>query len=242
MPLDRFVTSVNKNEFIFVSPSTWKDPFERLYFNVDCSSHGYETENIACLCVSDKSSTNEDASWKAYADKGEKAVRLAINKVLFLEKLEEFAKKNGYEVYIGKAQYWLEKKDIMNLYKPGSPYHNLFFPMPMKRMHYLSVMLLKRSAFSYENEIRIFLVKKGDIPFENGLLRIPCDYNMEGILNDVTLSPYPVLPDSDDLLHSVRARMNNLESAELKRILGNLLDCRIRQSMLYSTYKRVEKV
>lgn len=242
MPLDRFIASINKGKFIFVSPSLWKDPFEKLYFNVDCSSHRYNTEQIACLCVTEKSATNEDASWKAYTDNGEKAVRLSINRHLFLEQLDDYASKNGYEVYVGRAQYWLEKKDIMNLHKPGAPYHDLFFPDPMERMHYLSVMLLKRSAFNYENEVRIFLVKQGEIPFENNLLRIPCDYKWDGLITDVTLSPYPVLPDSDDLLHSVRARMNNLESAELKRILRDLVDCPIRQSMLYNTYKSVKKI
>lgn len=242
MPLDRFIASVNKNEFIFVSPSLWKDPFERLYFNVDCSTHGYETDNIACLCVSEKSSTNEDASWKAYADNGEKAVRLSINRVLFLEFLDSYAEQHGYDVYIGRAQYWLEKREIMNLYKSGKPYHDLFFPKSMERMHYLSVMLLKRSAFDYENEVRIFLVKRDTIPFEKNLLRIPCDYKWNGLITDITLSPYPLLPDSDDLLHSVRARMNNIESAELKRILQGLVGCTIRQSMLYNTYKSIKKI
>ena len=149
---------------------------------------------------------------------------------------------DGYDVYIGRAQYWLEKREIMNLYKSGKPYHDLFFPTSMERMHYLSVMLLKRSAFDYENEVRIFLVKRDAIPFEKNLLRLPCDYKWNGLITDITLSPYPLLPDSDDLLHTVRARMNNIESAELKRILQGLVGCPIRQSMLYNTYKSIKKI
>lgn len=241
MPLDRFVSSVANNEFVFVSPTLWKDPFERIYHGIDCSSHNYVTEEIACLCITEKSSTNEDASWKAYADNGEKAVRLSINRVLFLDMLDDYASSNGYEVYIGKAQYGLEKKDIMNLYMPSNHYHNLFFPHPMGRKHYLSLMTLKRSAFEYENEVRVFLVKK-TIPFDKGLIKIPCHYNLNGIVTDVMLSPYPVLPDYNDLVHSVRARMNKLESDELKRILHDMVGCRIRQSRLYDTYKKIDKV
>ena len=239
MPLERFVGSVDKGEFVFVSPLTWKDPFERMYFNVDCSAHDYLTEDIACLCVTEKSSTNEDASWKAYADHGEKAVRLSIHRENFLRMIDDYAQAEGYEVYIGKAQYGFEKKEIMNLHAPDSPYHDLFFPEKMERMHYLSVMTLKRSAFEYENEFRVFLVKD-KIDYKNGLVKIPCDWTE--LVTDVVLSPYPVLPAEMDLVHSVRARMNKLESDELKRILHDLVGCRIRQSRLYDTYKRVVKV
>ena len=241
MPLDRFVGCVAEGVFVFVSPMTWKDPFEKMFFNVDCSAHGYQTENIACLCVTEKSSTNEDASWKAYADYGEKAVRLSINRLLFLDLLDDFAEKNEYEVYIGRAQYGYEKKEIMSLSTPGTYEYDLFFPYPMERKHYLSVMTLKRSAFEYENEFRIFLVKD-NITFDKGLLKIPCDYKLDGFVTDVMLAPYPVLPEGNDLVHSVRARMNKIESDELKRILHDLVGCRIRQSRLYDSYKRVEKV
>lgn len=243
MPLDRFVSNVHNNEFVFVSPESWKDPFEKIYYGVDCSSRGYDTQDIACFCITEKSSTNEDASWKAYADNGEKAVRLSINQLLFLEMLDDYALENGFEVYIGKALYGLEKKEIMDLYKTDAPYHGLFFPPQMKLMHYLSVMTLKRSAFEYENEVRVFLVKKeGKINFEDKLIKIYCDYDLSGIVTKVMLSPYPVLSDSDDLVYSVRSRINKLESNELKRILKELVGCQVCQSRLYESYKKVESV
>ena len=241
MPLDRFVSSVEKGVFVFVSPALWKDPFERMYFGVDCSAHGYQTEDIACLCVSEKSSTNEDASWKVYADNGGKVVRLSIDRTLFLDMVDDYAEENGYEVYIGKAQYGYEKKEIMDLYKPGSPDYSLFFPSTMERKHYLSVMTLKRSAFEYENEFRVFLVRD-KIPYEKGLVKIPCEYELSGLITDIVLSPYPVLPMDKDLVHSVRARMNRLESDELKRILSGLVGCRVRQSRLYESGKMVGKI
>ena len=239
MPLERFLSNVYHKQFVFVSPEVWKDPFERLYFNVDCSSHSYKTEAIACLCVTDKSSTNEDASWKAYTDQGEKAVRLSIHREKFLKMMDEFADKNKYEVYIGKAQYGYEKQEIMDLYKPSSPYHDLFFPDPMERMHYLTVMTLKRSAFEYENEFRVFLVKD-EIKYENRIVPVPCDY--KGLITGVELCPYPPLPDQNDLVHSTYKKFQEAESQELKRILKNLLGCRIRQSRLYDTEGKVKEL
>ena len=87
MPLERFVQSVEKKQLVFVNPETWYDPFEQLYHGIDCSIKGYKCEDIACMCVSEKSSTNEDASWRVYAGSNNKTVRLSIEKtVLFVEK------------------------------------------------------------------------------------------------------------------------------------------------------------
>lgn len=241
MPLDRFKRSVKDGVFVFVSPDLWQDPFERMYFNVDCSAHGYQTEDIACLCVSEKSSTNEDASWRVYAGNGEKVVRLSVNRTLFLDMMDDYAIKNEYEVYIGKAQYGYEKREIMNLYKPASPGHDLFFPAKMERKHYLSVMTLKRSAFEYENEFRVFLVKDR-IPYEGpGLVKVPCDYKLSGLITDIVLSPYPALPRDPSLANPIREH-NEKDSDKQKRILGKLVGCPVRQSRLYESGKKIVKV
>jgi hypothetical protein len=116
MPLDRFVKMVDKKELVFVSPVTWYDPFEQLYYGIDCSSKDYMTEDIACMCVSEKSSTNEDASWKVYAGSNNKAVRISIEQDKLLRLLEDYAMANGYEVYIGKVVYFIEKKEIKKLH------------------------------------------------------------------------------------------------------------------------------
>lgn len=241
MPLDRFKRSVKDGVFVFVSPDLWQDPFERMYFNVDCSAHGYQTEEIACLCVSEKSSTNEEASWKVYADNGGKVVRLSIDRTLFMDMMDDYAEKNGYEVYIGKAQYGYEKLEIMNLYKPGSHEHDLFFPAKMERKHYLSVMTLKRSAFEYENEFRVFLVKD-TIPYEGpGLVKVHCDYKLSEIIKDIVLSPYSALPLDPAKANLIRV-LNKKDSDKQKRILGKLVGCRVRQSRLYESGKKVVKV
>ena len=87
MPMDRFVKSVDNKEFVFVSPETWYDPFEQLYYGMDCSSKGYKTEEIACMCVSEKSSTNEDASWRVYASSSSKTVRISLEQDKLLQLL-----------------------------------------------------------------------------------------------------------------------------------------------------------
>jgi hypothetical protein len=242
LPLDRFVKMVDNNELVFVSPETWYDPFEQLYYGINCSSRGYVTEDIACMCVSEKSSTNEDASWKVYAGSNDKAVRLSIEQEKLLHLLEDYAKANGFEVYIGKVDYSFERTEIEKLHNASSPHHNDYFPAAMTREHYLSLMLLKRGAFKYENEARIFLVKD-TISFDaNKLLKIYCDYKTSGIVSNVMLSPYPPVREKGDIAYKVRQKMNNLETNEIKRILNDKLGCRIQQSQLYKVCPSIRSI
>ena len=132
MPMDRFVKSVDNKEFVFVSPATWYDPFEQLYYGIDCSPKGYKTEEIACMCVSEKSSTNEDACWRVYAGSGSKTVRLSLEQDKLLRLLDDYAENNGFEVYIGKVNYEFEKLEIKRLHLPSSKHYSEFFPKSPK--------------------------------------------------------------------------------------------------------------
>lgn len=242
MPLDRFVKSIDKNELIFVNPENWYDPFEQLYYGIDCSSKGYNTEQIACMCVSEKSSTNEDACWRVYAGSSKKTVRLSIDKHKLLLLLDEYAGSNGYRVYIGRVNYLFEKKEIIGLHSPKSKYYNVYFPDVMQREHYLSLMLLKRKAFSYENEVRFFLVKD-NIKFDSDkLVKIPCDYYNNSLITNVMLSPYPPVREKNDYAYAVRQKLNKIESDEIKRMLFAKLGCRIQLSQLYHVYPRIPSV
>lgn len=196
------------------------------------------------MCVSEKSSTNEDASWRVYAGSSAKSVRVSFEQKTLMDVLEDFADKNGYEVYIGKVDYTFEKKDIKNLCKPSFPLHHKYFPCPMSREHYLSLMLLKRKAFKYENEVRIFLVKD-KVSFKNNLLFIPCNYltyKNPKLISNVMLSPYPPVKPDSDLAHKVREKINKMESDQIKEELITILDCRIQQSMLYKVQSRVARI
>ena len=191
------------------------------------------------MCVSEKSSTNEDACWRVYAGSGGKTVRISLEQEKLLQLLDDFAHNNGFEVFIGKVNYEFEKKEIKKLHLPSSKHYVKFFPNDMSREHYLSLMLLKRKSFLYENEVRIFLVKE-TITFDNGCLKIPYDY-AGGLVSNVMLSPYPPVRAKGDLAVKVRERINNLESEEIKKVLKSKVGCRIQQSQLYQVCTRIEK-
>lgn len=239
-PLSRFIKMVDDGELVFVSPEKWYDPFEQLYFKIDCSSRGYQTEDIACMCVSEFALTNEDACWKVYSDK--KTVRVSFDKDRFLELLEKYAIDNKCDVYIGRTDYSLTRKEIQHLSSPGSPYYTNYFPRHMTREHYLSLLLLKRKAFSYENEVRIFLVKK-HIQFNEKMLKINCNYFALPIVKRIVLSPYPpIRGGKEDVAYKVRKKMNEIESKEIKRVLSEKVNCSIIQSTLYEDRGRIKRV
>ena len=102
-------------------------------------------------------------------------------------------------------------------------------------------MLLKRKAFQYENEVRIFLVKD-KITFSNNLLEIDCDYRARGLVSNVMLSPYSPVRPKGDMAYKVREKINNIESDQIKKELNELLGCRIQQSLLYKVYPKIKKV
>ena len=238
MPLDRFIQSVDNNELVFVSPEKWYDPFEQLYYGIDCSNKKYNTQDIVCMCVSDKSSTNEDASWRVYSEENKKSVRLSFRTETLLEILNAFAEKEGYEVYVGRAEYSFNRDEIRNLHKTSSDDYAYYFPDEMRVEHYLSLMLLKRPAFEYENEVRFFLVKD---KIGAQLLKISCEYKTKKLVTSVMLSPYPPVREGDDIAFKVRNKMNAMESKQLKKVLYEKVGGIIRQSLLYKVCERVKK-
>jgi len=243
MQFERFVSSVNSKELIFVSPDTWKDPFERRFYKTDYSSVGYNRPDIACMCVTSKSSTNEEASWKMYINPSDKALRLTIDFVEFCKLLDEFAIKNDCKVYIGNVIYELKKDEITSLHKKvSSPNYNDFFPVPFSLENYLSLMLIKRVAFEFENEVRIFIVKDNLFPLSSsGLLRIKnVNYSKE-LIPLVMIAPYEPLPE-DDIRTPFRKKINNIESSEYKKIIGDIFGCKVMQSQLYSNCTPLNKI
>ena len=242
IPLDRFIKTIDSKELVFVSPEAWYDPFEQRFYGIDCYSRGYITEDIACICFSEKSIRNEDACWRVYANSGEKAVRVSFNYMILLQFLDEYAKSNGFRVFIGQANYSLEKKDIKELNNPHSTYYNEYFPDMMDRENYLSLMLLKRKSFEYENEIRFFLVRE-KIEFDkDNLLKIPCDYKAQKLISNVTLSPSPRIQEKDNKLIRAYRQIYRTESEQMKKYINDKLGCRVQQSRLYEDCRRIESV
>ncbi len=188
MPLSR----VCKNSVTFVSPSSWEDTFETRYYKADYHNIGFSEPDIYCLCLTSKQATNEAAMWKMYAQAGEEMVKVRFNINNLLDSLESAAKQYGFDVYMGEVMY-ISAEEIR---KKITQSNLKFFPKhtAFSLVHYLTLMSLKRLAFSFENEVRIFIV-----PAENCRCELPANrlpINCVNHISDVRVSPYPVLQES----------------------------------------------
>ncbi len=242
MQFERFLSSVENKELIFVSPDNWKDPFERLFYKTDFSSLGFIRPDIACMCVTSKATLNEEASWKMYINPTDKALRLTISFTELCTMLDNFAIRNDCKVYFGNVLYTLKKDEITTLHKSSSAYYSTFFPSKFTLENYLSLMLLKRASFAFENEVRIFIVKNDHIDFDRiGLLRIPNINYSTKFVSRVVLAPYEPLP-KDDIKTPFREKINKIESDEYKKVIGDLFGCKVVQSQLYSDCPPLDKI
>ena len=164
MPLDYLLSDQCEGTITFVSPTTWGDAFEQRYYKIAYHNIGYKEPEIYCLCLTSKQIANEDAMWRIYAKPCHTMVKARIDLPKLLELLQNVAKKtSAFDVYIGNALYY-SKTEIKRINQNNKD----FFPDQFDIEHYLTLMTLKRGSFSYENEVRIFIVKK-----ENRLFQKP---------------------------------------------------------------------
>lgn len=231
MPLNRFIDNVKNRECVFVSPRTWEDPFERMYLDVDFSSMNFKQPQIFCMCLTCKNLENEAAAWKMYSTNiHSKSVQVCFDTNKFFEKLNAYASLSGKRIYIGHAIYDYSSSEIKNLYK-NEKTNGIFFPTNFSLEHFLSLMCLKRKSFSFENEIRIFLIDDNNSDF---LLKIPYfEYTTE-LIKKIKISPLPPFSFNDSRI-SIHKKLEDLELENIKKeILENIPNVKIIQSRLYS--------
>lgn len=229
MCYERLANSVNTNELVFVLPETWLDPFERRFWKTSFEKYNYQQPEIACMCFTNKSSTNEEAAWKMYADNKEKSLRISFDRNTLLYILDKYAKENNCKIYIGKVIYTYNRKQIIGLHNQINP----FFPNSNEftDCHYLTLMCIKRKAFAFENEIRIFIVKR-TLNWVGKLLKIPV------VINNVLIPRIVIGPlapfGCNDLRQEIYKEIQKNESVIYKRQLRKLIpNCDIIQSQLY---------
>lgn len=175
----------------FKQPSCWNDDFEKLFYQAKYSSiismdvTNYTPRLNAC-CFTYQSETN--AAWNMYRynwkETRGRVVCFELNEKKLLIELSKYAKKENSMIYQGYVDYRISADDIKNLYKKSSKYYRIYFEN-FSLQNYLSLMLLKRNAYSYEQETRFFIIPQNqDVQDE---LDIPLSLNK--VTNRIVLSP-----------------------------------------------------
>lgn len=156
MSLEAFILSLYNGNWRFFEPSKWSDNFESRFYCANFSPDKSQyAPKLYATCVTRKQ--NNEAAWKVYAHGhglGAHCVQLELDiKKLRAELNKSIAK---YEFAERKVKYEHDGY-ILNLHKNTNPeYPNYFMPFSLNK--FISLLSLKRDAYEYENEIRIFAI------------------------------------------------------------------------------------
>lgn len=199
----------------FSRPSEWKDPTERAFYNAEISPQGViETSRVYACCIT-KAPLSE-AAWITYqygANDG--CVKFSIIFNLFTKEVEKWAKNNGFKFYIGETIYD-EWEVIKKIGRADFVYKDNIFTSDASTMEtFLRTLLLKRKAFEYEKEIRLFLVNEGTEDKGKTLL---IDIDWKRCLNDT-------------IYYSNDCRVGNIN---ILRERAHAIDKQLEQSTIYN--------
>ena len=185
MPLEFALKTLNDQALWFTNPLKWKDPFEKrfieaTYIDKNGNKNFYKYKNrIFCLCAT-KTNISE-AFWNTYSQK-QIGIEFRINRKKLLKVLEKYT--NKYDIYIGDVEYMKTvdiKRDLHEI-----PFKKMEHKIKDKEF-IAKLLLLKRIAYEYENEIRIILVKKNVTNQEGMTLKYTCENTT--LIDSIFLDP-----------------------------------------------------
>ena len=145
-------------KFSFVEPIVWTDPYEKRFYLADYKNINYQPKQLFCTCFTSKISN--EAAWKMYrADEGGIASRTIcfdFQRSILLRALDQL---ENEKFYLGCANYNYTTKQIDGFHKrTNSEYDHLFKDFSDEK--FMNLLLIKRKAFEYESEVRLFMVPK----------------------------------------------------------------------------------
>ena len=157
--------------FLITEPSAWSDPYERRFYTADYSNiEGFKPHRIYCTCFTQKCSN--EAAWRMYSSKNtgiaSRTIRFEFRRSALLQALDRGL--SSGRIYLGNASYDYTSKQIDGLHLKKSPLYQKYFDS-FSLDKFLNLLLIKRKAFEYEQEVRMFLIEEdaGDIWDEMGI-------------------------------------------------------------------------
>ncbi len=241
MSFSRIMDVLINKELTFINPKLWKDPFEKMYLTTDYTELGFKQPQIYCFCVTTELK-NEEAAWKIYSVKDERTMRCNIETKVLFEILSQFASENNFDIYFGNANYKYTTKEISNIQFPESKYHNTYFS-DFSIIKYLNVMTIKRQAFEYENELRIFIVPNvNENQFEDIIKIKVSEDKLLKLFSGFTIQPFdPVVGESS--LAKLERIKQDFEKKEISKSIKLLYgDTIVNTSTLYQNREPIEKI
>ncbi len=151
----------------FVEPSAWDDKYEGRFYNATYNGKNFNLDTTPFLYACCFSSKREnEAAWILYSHNRTGLASRCVEFTLNRNKLREQLVKNlkNCSIYIGMVNYQ-NKEVIDNIHLPyiddekqqiNHNYKKYFSHFTTER--YIELLLLKRTTFEHEKEVRIFLI------------------------------------------------------------------------------------
>ena len=168
MTLESFVLSLLNGTWQFAEPTRWNDEYEGRFYRADYSALKVPNcpPKLFATCITGEKAS--EAAWKVYAHGeglGSKCVQIKIdmNKLRtdFSRGIFKRCAKGDIEVpgtiYEGTVFYDLKDQEINTLDAPVGAYYDTFFDC-FNTDSFLKLLLIKRKAYEYEKETRLFIV------------------------------------------------------------------------------------
>ena len=206
-------SNLNKDSIVFISPKKWDDPFEKKLLLID---------NIFCICTTSNYSTNEEASWaRCSINAKSPIVRVSLKFLELLKLLNRLGQANNILFYIGVVDYSFDRKTISSI---AAYYKKIKNSLTINQV--ISLMCLKRSSFSYEDEIRIFAIPQNTKTISSDdLLKLSLkkiNQKLNSIIGSVVLPPLrPIDGINDTMFEQIQKVINGGMEDFLNHSLSN---------------------
>lgn len=165
MTLEAFMTSLYCRTWRFFEPSKWNGKFEQRFYcaNYTIPTAIGNTPQLFATCVTRE--RNSEAAWQVYSHGqglGAHCLQLEIDIV----ELRKQLRATGYQFEEKPIEY-IPENIILDLHKKRKPYYKNYFTS-FTLNSYLRLLSLKRDAYTYEKELRLFIIP------HNGVRRNNC--------------------------------------------------------------------
>lgn len=194
LPLENALRNL-KNKAIWLSkPRNWDDPFEYRFLDAKYTDNkGVESvfpfkERVFATCLTRE--PYSEAQWNAYS-KESLAIRFVFDTKTLLQQLSNYAANNSFHIFLGKVEYHKRNEievDSLDNLKFDEEKKGKVINKSLKDFDFCArLLLLKRQDFTYENEIRLIVIKKKDAKTEGFNFNYKCDNKT--LIKNLMISP-----------------------------------------------------
>ena len=227
MRISNVIETVN-GQLRFDVPSRWIDPFEKLFYQNPVRI-GDKKFYVVCLCFIHDVNNGGESLWHVHGniqnngqiDPSDCMIRATFD----IQTLCKGLAKANSEItfYLAAIDYSLSRDEIL---KQNVSYATI--------EEFIGKMLLKRQAFSYEHEVRLFAVSEKPFTIDNDF----CLMNLKKakqVVTSVTLPPLPILNNYNkkDYHKQLEQQLSRLR-CDLR---NNGYNMKIQQSRLYDVMR-----